>query len=143
MSKKWAYCFAVLFILILRFGIMNTPLDEQLIALHYDKLAHVITLLKAAPIFTEFVGSWAMPVFVVTVILFWLTSQEDEAIPMQFLILPIAFIPFSIIGAILTNAEFRFNYFWIHPLIILPFGYFYVSMWTILIWILEKLRILR
>jgi len=142
MSKKWVYCFAVLFVLILRFAVLNTNLDERLIAMGYERLAHMIASLRQSEIFGEFVGSWAMPVFVATVLVFWLTNQDDAQIPMHFLVLPIAYIPFSIVGAILATAEARLDYLWVHPLVILPFGYLYVSMWTIFIWLLTKIRLI-
>ena len=136
------YFFAVVFVLVLRFGVLNTDLDVRLMSMGYERLAHIIAGLRENPTFGEFVGSWAMPVFVVTVLVFWITNQDDAQIPMHFLVLPIAYIPFSIIGAILATAEARIDYLWVHPLVILPFGYFYVSMWTIFIWFLTKIRLI-
>ena len=49
----------------------------------------------------------------------------------------------SFIGAILINARFQLEFLWVHPLIILPFGYFYVSLWTIFIWFCCKIRLLE
>lgn len=143
MSKKWAYFIAVISLLAIRFGVLNTRVDETLLALHYERAAHVIASLRASPTFSEFMSNWGLPAFVAAVIIYWCTSEDDQGIPMQFLLLPITYIPFSIIGNVLMTAEFRIPTLWIHPLVILPFGYLFVSFWTIFIWLLEKLRIIR
>jgi hypothetical protein len=143
MRKKWAYFIAVIFLLVIRFGVLNTNYDQWLLSLNYQKTSYFVSMLRNSAAFQEFMGSWALIFYIGAVLIFWATEEDDSGIPMQFLLLPIAYVPFSIIGAILMNAEFRFNYLWIHPLIILPFGYLYVSLWTILIWLFDKLRILK
>ncbi|MBY0406348.1 MAG: hypothetical protein K2Q01_01550 [Rickettsiales bacterium] len=143
MSKKWAYAVAVLFLLALRIGAVDTDAAQTLWTWGFEKTARVLASLRENPAFNEFAGSWAMPVFVCGVLIYWFTHEDESGIPMQFLLLPIFYIPLSILGAILVNAEFRLTYLWVHPLIILPFGYLYVSLWTILIWLLEKLRLVE
>ena len=142
MSKKWAYFLAVLFLLVIRFGVLDSNYDNWLLYWGYTNVASFILMLKQSNVFNDFMGSWALPVFVAVVIVFWAFNHDDGLIPMQFLILPIAYIPFSIIGEILSTAQFHFNYLWVHPLVILPFGYLYVSFWTIFLWFLEKIRVL-
>lgn len=143
MRKKWAYFLAVLFLLVIRFGVLNSNSDQWLASMHYPQAGHFVSVLRNSGAFQEFMGSWALVFYIAAVLVFWSTEEDDSGIPMQFLLLPIAYVPFSIIGAILMNAEFQFNYLWIHPLVILPFGYLYVSLWTILIWLFDKLRIIK
>ncbi len=142
MNKKWAYFMAVLFLLVVRFGVLDTNYDEYLASWGYPNVSGFITMLKESAVFNTFVGSWSLVVFVVVVVCYWGVTQDDGLIPMQFLILPIAYIPFSIIGEILSTAQFHFSYLWVHPLMVLPFGYLYVSFWTIFIWLLEKIRLI-
>lgn len=141
MDKQWGYFLAVFFLLIVRVGVLNTNYGEILGSLGYTDTSAFILLLKNSVVFNQFMGSWALPVFVVTVLAYWAFHRDEGLIPMQFLILPIAYVPFSIVGEILSTAEAHLSYIWVHPLVILPFGYFYVSFWTIFIWLLEKLRI--
>lgn len=141
MSKKWAYFMAVIFLLVVRYGVLNSNYDQLLLSWGYEKTASFIAGLRGSAAFSEFMSNWGLPCFVASVLIFWCTG-DDSSIPIQFLLLPICYIPFSIIGAILMTAEFRVSYLWVHPLVILPFGYLYVSFWTILIWLFEKLRLL-
>ena len=101
MGKKWAYFLAVLSLLAIRVGVLNTTLDETLASFHYDRLANFVAMLRNSPAFSEFMSNWGLPPFVVAVLIFWCTNDDDEAIPMQFLLLPITYIPFSIIGGVL------------------------------------------
>jgi hypothetical protein len=126
-----------------RFGVLNTDYDLWLGAWHYEKTAQFIGMLRENPKFNEFFGNWALPFFVGLVLVYWGTNEDDTGIPLQFLTLPFAYLPFSILGAILMNAQFRPEFLWVHPLVILPFGYLYVAFWTILIWFFEKIRILN
>ncbi len=143
MNKKWAYYIAVLFLLVLRFGVLNTNYDQFLSNWHYDNAAAFIQLLRNSPTYNEFMGNWGLPFYVACVLVYWSTNEDDSGIPMQFLLLPLAYLPFSIIGTILMTAEFQPQTLWVHPLIILPFGYLYVSFWTIFIWIFQKIRLLN
>ncbi|NBO17734.1 MAG: hypothetical protein EBV03_00620 [Proteobacteria bacterium] len=142
MQKKYAYFIAVAFLLVVRYGVLNTQYDQWLFSLGYENAAYFISTMKQNPTFNEFVGSWAMPVFVAMVLAYWVQGGvEDATVPMHFLLLPIAYIPFSIVATVLMTAKFQLNYLLVHPLVILPFGYLYVSLWIILIWFFEKLRL--
>lgn len=141
MNKKWAYFLAVVFLAVIRFGVLNTSYDAWLLSLGYEGTANFISLLKASPAFQNYFGSWALLVFVVAVIFFWCINEDDGAIPQHFLLLPIVYVPFSIVGTVLSTAEFHLNYLWVQPLVILPFGYLYVAFWRFLLWIFEKLRL--
>ena len=142
MSKKFAYMLAVLFLLVIRFGVLNTGYDQWLIDHGFTNAGYFISFLKQNTTFNDFFGNWSLVIFVITVMIFWSTGADEQMIPTHFLLLPIAYIPYSIVGAVLTTAEFRFNYLFIHPLIILPVGYLYVIFWKMLFWLCEKLRLI-
>lgn len=142
MSRKWAYCLAVLCLPVLRFGVLDAYYDPLLQSWGYGQAAQVIATLRANPTYREFMGNWALPFFAACMLVYWITADDDSAIPMQFLFLPIFYIPFSIIGAVLMHAEFRPEYLWVHPLVVLPFGFLYTAFWTCLVWGCAKLRLL-
>ena len=143
MSNKWVYILAVLMLLVIRFGVLNTNFDQYLLNFHFDDSARFIAALRASPPFIKYVGNWALPVFVICVLLFWFTESEDADLSKQFLLLPIAYVPFSIIGTILSTAVFEVSYLYVHPLVILPFAYLYVAFWILFIWLLTKLHIVQ
>ena len=60
---------------------------------------------------------------------------------MQFMLLPLAYIPFSIIGFTLAHAEFQVSYLYTNPMIILIFGYSYVLTWAVIVWMFDKLKL--
>lgn len=141
MSKKWVYFIAVLMLIVIRVGVLNTNYDQWLLAMGYESSSQFITVLKSSETFREYIGSWALPVFVVVVILYWLSNQDETMIRTHFYSLPVAYVPFSIIGTTLANASFEVSYLIAQPLIILTFGYFYILIWAALIWVFEKLRL--
>ena len=143
MNSKFVYILAVLFLLLIRVLVLDINLDVWLYSAHFDDVARFIAALRASPPFIAYMGNWALPVFVVAVLVFWMTEQDGMDIPKQFLLLPIVYVPFSIVGATLATAEFQFSYLYVHPLIILTFGYIYVLYWVILVWLLGKLRIVQ
>ena len=134
---------AVLYLPLIRLLVLNTQADVWLTSVHFTNVAALIGMLRESPPFIAYVGGWAMPVFVASVFLFWITEQENADIPKQFLLLPITYVPFSIIGTVLQTAEFQVSYLYVQPLVILPFGYLYVSFWTIFIWLLGKINIVQ
>ena len=138
MSTKWIYGFAVFLLLLLRIVVLSTHLDASFAAMHMDGLASFIASLRASPYFVHYLGNWGLPVFVIAVFVFWMTDSEDGDISKQFLLLPIAYVPFAIVGTVLATAEFQLSYLYVYPLVILPFGYAYVSLWVLLVWLLGK-----
>jgi hypothetical protein len=143
MTHKWMYILALLFLPLIRFLVLDINMDAWLLANHHDGIANVLAALRVSPPFLKFIGSWALLVFVGAVLIFWMTEQDDSSLASQFMLLPIIYIPFSIIGMTLATAEFSLSYLYVHPLIILPFGYLYVSFWLILTWLLGKAHIVH
>jgi hypothetical protein len=143
MQKKWAYILGVLFLVIIRLIVLETDYDEWLFDLGYDATGNFIYNLKSSDLFNKFFGGYVIFVFVFSVIMYWGMHVDDTSIGLQFLLLPIAYVPFSIVGKVLETAQFEVRMLWIHPLIILPFGYVYVAFWKTLIWLFEKLRLVQ
>jgi len=141
MNKKWVYYLAVILLPAIRVLVAYTGYDQWL-ATHYERVAQVIVNLRANATFNDYMGSWALPVFVLSALVFWTMEEDTESVPTHFLLLPIAYVPFSIIGETLSTAQFHLEYLYVHPLVILPFGYLYVGFWALLIWLLGKLKIL-
>lgn len=142
MSKKFAYFWAVAFLLVVRFGVLNTDYDLWLLNHGFENTGMFIAAMKVSPTFNEYVGNWALVVFVCTVLAYWSAAVDDQTIPMHFLLLPIAYIPFNIVGTVLMTAQFQVSYLWVQPLVILPFGFLYVGIWKLLIWLFEKLHLI-
>lgn len=145
MSKRWAYILGVLFLLVIRFGVLDTNYDEWLYNIGYDGAGDFIFALKESDTFNKFFGGFVVPIFVFTVLAYWAMNvdNDEEAISKQFLLLPLAFIPFSIIAKVLEHATFTPDMLFVHPLIILPFGYLYIGIWKVLIWIFVKCRLIE
>ena len=143
MSSRFFYVFAVLLLPMIRLLVIDAHSDDWLLAMHYDRTAEFVAGLRNSVPFITYMGSWALLVFVAAVMLFWMTEEDTANIAKQFLLLPIAYVPFSIVGMTLATADFQVAYLYVHPLVILPFGYLYVAFWLLLIWLLGKLHIVR
>ena len=143
MSSRFIYIFAVLLLPLIRAFVIELHGDEWLLANHFDHAAAFVAMLRNSVPFIDYMGSWALLVFVAAVMLFWMTEEDATNIARQFWLLPIAYVPFSIVGMILETAQFHFSYLYVHPLIILPFGYLYMSLWALLIWLLGKAHIVQ
>jgi purine-cytosine permease-like protein len=141
MPKSWIYIFALVLPLLFRVLLMYTPMVEWFWYNGYPNLYNALALLKANQTFLTFLGGWAFPIFVVTMIGYWLMENDDETITSQFLLTPIAYVPFSIAVTMIGNMRVDFPLFYIHPLVIIPVGYVYVMLWMFIIWILEKAKL--
>ena len=89
----------------------------------------------------EFVGGWPLPVFVISAFIYWSNEDNEHDIGTQFLLLPLAFLPFSIIGTMLQEQAFNLSKFMIYPLIIIPAGYMYVTPWVLFVYVFTKLKL--
>lgn len=141
-NNRWFYIIALLLLPCIRVLVLDLPTDQWVASMGYQQLATTLQLLKANGVFIAYMGNWALPVFVVIAMLFWLSDDSME-VPKHFLLVPIAYVPFSIVGTVLMTAEFRFDYLYVHPLVIIPVGYIYVTIWVLLAWILRKIKVLQ
>ena len=141
MPKHWLYFLALGLPLVLRFLMFNTSFVEYLWYQHHEQAYYFLSELRVQPTFASFIGSWALPLFVFTVACYWRMEEEFDSLPHQFLLLPIAYIPFVIAADFLFNHHFETSSLYSYPLIILPFGYMYIFTWVVFIWVMEKVRL--
>lgn len=143
MSKKLFYFLAVLMLPVIRIIVLHTGYDEWLAHAHYDRAAAFITMLKNNTLFQQFIGGWVFPFYIIAVIAFWCAEEDDTRIGQQFMLLPLGYIPFTILGFTLVNADFQVSYLYVHPIVIITFGYLYVLTWTFFMWLLGKFGIIK
>jgi hypothetical protein len=141
MPRNWLYFFALVLPLIARVLVLNTEIPEWFWYHEHPDAYYFLAALRVHPQFLQFIGGWPLPVFVVSVIAWWTMDDRDEDIPSQFLLLPMVYAVFAIIGDVLVTAEFKPTNLYTFPLIIIPIGYMYIIPWAILIRVLEKVRL--
>lgn len=141
MPKVWLYFIALIVPLVLRVLILNTGFVEWLWYQGHVESYNWLSVLRVQPQFIEFIGGWALPVFVITVFSYWTIEGNEEGIQDQFLLLPIAYIPFTLIGEVLLTGEFHVASLYVHPLVVIPIGYLYIMIWALFIRVLDKLQL--
>jgi hypothetical protein len=141
MPKSWLYFLALASPLIFRVVVLNTGFVDWLWYQQDYAMYEMFNNLRFQPQFLQFVGGWSLPLFIITIFSYWLAEHDEEGISDQFLMLPIAFVPFTIIGDILLTQQFNASNLYVHPLIVIPAGYIYVFAWVILIRVLDKMRL--
>ena len=142
MPRSWLYYTALVLLVVFPVLLLDTSVSDWLWYQHDERLYYALAEIKVQPQFVQFMGGWKLPLFVVTVIGWWQIEETDESIPAQFLMLPLAYVPFAIVGDILAQglaAPTLFSTLYMYPLVIVPCGYVYVIAWAIFIWLLGKL----
>lgn len=140
MPRSWLYYIALLFPLVLYFLVTYTGFVEWLWYHGYQRMYYILAGLRVQPQFQAYLGGWPFPIFVGTAVCFWAMHGED-GIPEQFIMLPLAYVPFHIIGRALVNFTLDVGDFYTHALVILPFGYVYVLLWVAFIKVMDKCRL--
>lgn len=143
MSKKLFYFIALLTLPLIRVLVLNTGYDQWLEHAHYEHAAAGVRMLRDNALFQQFIGGWVFPFYVIAVIAFWCTEEDDSRIGQQFLLLPLGYIPFTILGFTLVNADFQVSYLYVHPIVIITFGYLYVLTWVFILWLLSKIGLFK
>jgi hypothetical protein len=142
MPKAWIYYIAVLFPLVIRVLVLDIGFAEWLWYRGHEDAYYFFSNLATNPLFLDFLGGWPLPVFVATVLCYWTMDEDHEAIPTQFLLLPIVYVPFSIIGNALSKLTFDVTTLYSHPLVLIPAGYLYLVPWIMFVHVFCKLRLL-
>lgn len=142
MPKAWIYYIALILPLLFSVLVSSTFFTNWLWYAGYEDMYYFLTALSVNPMFLEFVGGWPFVVFVGTVICYWRMDEDHDAIDKQFFLLPLVYVPFSIIGTALTNLSFDASTLYSHPLVIIPGGYMYLLPWILFVWVFTKLRLL-
>lgn len=142
MPRNWIYLIALILILVLRILIVDTTWLAQWVWYRGQADAYYALLaLRENPTVLEFVGGWPLPVFIVSAYIYWTNEDNDNDMGAQFLMLPLAYLPFSIVGTMLQNQAIDLSKFFIYPLIIIPAGYLYVTPWVVFVWVFSKLKL--
>src|SRR5690242_1515217 len=103
MPKTWIYYLAVILPLVAHLLVMDTRFFLEWLWYHgYPEYYDVLNVLSVNPMLVEMFGSWALPVFIGTVLCFWIGGEEED-ISGQFLLLPIFYVPFILGGNAITN----------------------------------------
>ncbi len=145
MRKTWLYYVALFMPLILRVLVLNTGFVDWLWYHQYTDSYYFFSNLSVNPSFLRFIGSWALPAFIVTVMSFWLMEsnlEDEDTITHQFLLLPIMYIPYSIIAEFIETLKFNGMNLFAHPVMIIPFGYIYIGMWIVFIRVMERFKLI-
>jgi hypothetical protein len=141
MPRMWIYFIALALPLAFRIVVVNTGLDEWLWYQRYPDAYYILSALKVNPLFLETLALWPLAFFTGTMFFYWTIDLDDEAIASQFLLLPIIYVPFSILGTWVLNWGFDFTLFYKHPLVLIPAGYLYLFPWIVFVWVFSKLRL--
>lgn len=143
MPSNWIYYIALILLLAFVVVFCHTDYFAQWLWYNGQEAAYYKFMeMRQSANFKEFIGSWALPVYLITAYMYWLGGDEDNDIEKQFLLLPLAYIPFSILGQVLlSGGEFSVSLLWTHPLVIIPAGYLYVFPWVIFVRVFCKLRL--
>lgn len=140
MPKTWLYFIAILVPLLFRL-LMFQSVIEWFWYHHYEDFYYFLSGLSVQPQFMQLVGGWPFPIFIATVLVYWTLDEDDKDLGHQFLLLPLAYVPFAIIFTALFSRSFDISTLYSDPLVIIPFGYLYLLPWVICIWVFDKLRL--
>ncbi len=143
MPKTWMYMVGLFIPLIFSVLILRTPFLNWLWYQGFEDSYRVLSQLTINQPFLTYLGSWSYPIFAATMFGYWLMEHEDEAVASQFLLLPIAYVPFSIAVTMISRMQVELSLLYIHPLVIIPVGYVYIAFWYIFVWLLEKIRLVN
>ncbi len=142
MPSTWIYFIALVLLLVLRVAVIDTTLFAEWLWYRGQPDAYYFVLsLRDNQQLLEFVGGWPLPMFVVTVFAYWIMDDDEKDMGVQFLMLPLVFVPFSIVGHTLVHRAFDVTTLYIHPLVLLPAGYLYVLPWMLFVWVFTKLKL--
>jgi hypothetical protein len=142
MPKTWIFFIVVGLPLVVWVALRDIGLVELLWYQGYEQLYYTLSALRANAHFQEFFGGWPLPVFTLTVMVYWSSDGEAETIESQFYLLPLAYVPFSVFGTMLVNREFDAALFYIHPFVLIPAGYLYLLPWILFVRVFNKLNLL-
>lgn len=141
MPGTWIYFIALGLPLLLRTLLWPDTVVEWFWYQGHEEAYHFLSRLRVNPHFLEYWGGWPLPVFIITVFIYWAAEYDEESIARQFLLLPLAYVPFSVFGTMLERLEFDASLLYLHPLILIPTGYLYVLPWVVFVWVFSKLRL--
>lgn len=142
MPRHWLFFIALISILVFRVLVIDTKYFAEWFWYQGDAVSYFALLkFQENPLVLEYIGGWPLPVFVITMFMYWMAGDNAGDINTQFLLLPLAYLPFSIIGSMLQAQSFEPIKILTHPLVIIPSGYLYLLPWIIFVWLFTKLKL--
>jgi hypothetical protein len=145
MPKYWIYFIALFIPLLVRIFVLNTDLVMNWLWYGgHEELYHAFNNLRAMPELDEYFGIWPLSLFTVTVFSYWMMTVHEEgheALGGQFVMLPLAYVPFSFLYAVLSEFRFEASMLYTHPLVVIPAWYLYLFPWLVFLWAFTKLRL--
>ncbi len=145
MPRSWIYFTALFLLLFVRVLLLDMNfVSDWLWYNGYEAEYYLLANLRQEPQLARFFGGWALPLFVIAVITYWLAAreQDDDNLPAQFALLPIAYVPFCMVGEMLRTLSFDVSMLYIYPLVLIPAGYLYLFPWLVFVWVFSKLRLI-
>lgn len=140
MPKHWLYYIALIVPLVARGIIYHTSFVESFWYSGNHDVYYALSALRVNHLFVEFIGGWALPAFIILIGAYWHADIHTDH-DTQFLLLPLYYVPITIIVNIASNRALDPAILYVHPLVVIPLGYIYVLTWVACIKLFEKLRI--
>jgi hypothetical protein len=140
MPKHWLYHIALFIPMISGILVYHTGFVEWLWYQGHEQGYYTLAGLRENPLFKEFMGGWALPIFIVIIGGWWHIDEHADHGD-QFLLLPLLFVPVAIIVHCVSTMTFQPSVLYYYPLLIIPFGYLYILCWVVCVWVFEKLHI--
>lgn len=143
MPRTWIYFVAMLLPLAVSALIFDSRFFlEWLWYQGYTDYYNLLNEISVQPQLVDILKGWPLVIFTGTVFTYWLTEfHEPEAIAHQFLLLPIIYVPFLIVGRALETWQLTPTMFLEYPFMVLLAGYAYILPWVVLVWVLDRLRL--
>ncbi len=145
MPKYWIYLIALPLPLLAHILVVDTSLVTNWLWYGgYEQAYHALNNLRAMPGLSNYFGLWPLSVFTVTVLCYWMKEIAEtggESLGAQFVLLPIAYVPFSFFYEILSKFHFEASMLYAHPLVVIPVWYLYLFPWYVFLWVFGKLHL--
>lgn len=144
MPRSWLYILALLLAAIAAASIFDTRVFlEWLWYNGYEDYFNILNEISVQSPWVNIFGGWPFPLFVFTVICFWIQEQTPSSITFQFLVLPIAFIPFLIVARAVGAWYIDNDTLYAYPMAIILAGYAYLLPWALLTWFLSAMGLVE
>lgn len=137
--KVWLFYVAIILPFIAGLVIRFTGVADWTWYQGHEQLYYTLAGLRDNPLFQELLASWTPGFFILTVYVHWFTQVEHEDIGGEFVLLPLAYAPFAVIGHFLQIRGFEASALYAYPIIVIICGYLYIFPWVVFAWILGKL----
>jgi hypothetical protein len=141
MPRTWIYFTALILPLVAHLIVLDTRFVlERLWYAGYTDYYNMLNELSVHPTIVEFFGGWPLPVFIGAVLCYWIGADEEN-IDAQFMLLPLVYAPFLVIGTALVNQSFDLSTLYSYPVAAILIGYLYIFPWVVFVRVFDKLHL--